>query len=137
MKIRNRELEDVWSALSDLGANRLPYRLAARVHDMKRVVQEALERRDKLKADLAQPYMPAGKTIQSPMTEAEVKRLMGYDGYRAAQAKVRELMDDEVELHVGGPADLSKLVEDELAKLVLMETSHGTLKRYDLIVEPV
>lgn len=136
MKIKNRHLEELWSALSDLGANRLPYKLAARTHNMKRMVQDVLEHRDNLKKALTQPYMPDGRLVESVMTDGELKRLLGFDGYNEALKKVEELWEDEVELELGAPVDLSTLDEKALETLVLMEASQGTLQKYGLIVEP-
>lgn len=99
MKTKKGSLDPIVAALNDLGANRLPLPLTTRIHNARKAVLTATRERDEIKNDLLAPYLAEGRKSISP----------GEEGYTELIAKINELWNEDVELELGAPIDLSKL----------------------------
>lgn len=135
MKIKQgQELELVIGALQDFGGNRLPYRVAARAHNQKKVAVDQVEKREALRRDIVTPHLPEGTKLEELKTEAAALRILGPAAYREVQDKIRQLQDEEVDLDFGAPIDFNDLDDKDLKTLRVEETTTGILKRWGLLV---
>lgn len=133
-KVTRKDLDDLWMALSDLGANRLPYKISERISIWKLRLKTRIEETTAIRNDFVQAYLPEGRLVTEFKQDIDIQIAIGPKYWREVQEKARASQDDIVDVDFkGAPVNLAAVLGDKIDQLRMMDDSITLLKRYGLI----